>query len=191
MGKDQKGRPMQKTFSIAIKNLGKLFLLLFFFISAGHAKAPSRLQEAAKWAGKYPSKEIHGVELLRVYEIDRKIRHALGPKDHKRFLRFEKRSLQVPVAQYGDLLHIFLCEQHNCGHQFHFFVNLKVPDLWTCERRMDLISKGGATSAIWYSQGKKIAIVPEEFCEDFDESHEDYGLAKTLALVPPELSRRY
>ena len=188
-----------------IKSLKKInnkkVLLFCFFIEIVHfpllsaygSKLPIHVSELKQWAGLYPHRKISGIELFQVRAFRIYLQKSFGKKKYKEYLGIEGNGVVAPVNQWGDFLHVFVCEAHNCiFHEFHFFINTKNSKIFICEKQIDSLKLGSedlsALQTIWYSDKKQIHLFGQG-CAIYSEELEGPEPIQTLAQIPAEIQK--
>lgn len=148
-----------------------------------HFKVP----DIQKWVGQYPFSKVEGAPLFSIKAINDYLKNILGDSKYNEFLLIEDIGPQSPVESNEGVIHFTVCQKHNCDHMFYFLFKITSGQLIVCERELNLnlksVSAPHSQRATWFSEKGK-HIVPEDYCEFYDENKKEIDWKRTYERNP-------
>jgi len=172
-----------------------IFTFFIFFrvnASASNQERLHNIVDISKWVGKYPFDTVVTVEGEGIFSIKAfraGILNILPPKKHEEVLSIQERGPQTPIQKTGEILHFTVCEAHNCGHMFYFFVRPDLSQIFICERTINFGAKSSSElnlSSVWYGPRTKVKFHNQQ-CEVVESHGSEINWVKTISSIPKEI----
>lgn len=154
-------------------------------------RKPTRIAELVQWRDKYPSKKLHGVDLLSVAEFKTQMTIALGGS-YKDFVKVDRNGVESPVRFNRSHAYFTICDAHNCVHQFYFLIDLETAKIVVCEVDIDLKRRRKDSPAeewaIWYGPKAKVIHLNKQ-CSSGGENDFDSPefIDELFSRIPKEI----